>query len=57
MDKSWLEHRLNVSQDVLMRKLDMLHDIPVSDIDGDDIDMIKDIWEAIHHMCEIKKMQ
>lgn len=36
MDKTWLEHRMNITHDLLGRKLDELHDIPVGDLDAED---------------------
>ncbi len=58
MDKTWLEHRMNITHDLLGRKLDELHDIPVGDLDAEEVDMIHHIYEAFHYICEIKqKMQ
>ncbi len=34
MDKTWLEHRMNITHDVLGRKLDELHDIHAEDVCG-----------------------
>ena len=56
MDKNAVEQHIAKSTERLFSMLDKIYDVPVSKWDDTETDMVRDIWEAMHHMCEVKKL-
>lgn len=58
MNKSMIEHHIDMSKDKLFKMLDELYEIPSDKWDDCETDMMRDIWQALEHMCNVKaKMQ
>lgn len=55
MDNGKIIEHLNVSKEMLLKKLDDIYEIPVNRWDDTETDMMRDIWETLHHMCEVKQ--
>lgn len=56
MEKSVIEQHIDKSMEVLFDMLNELYDVPVRSWDDTETDMMRDIWEAVRHMCEVKRM-
>lgn len=55
-DKSWLDVEMEETVTLLRKKLETLNDIPVDDLDGDDVKTLEKIYRTLTHiMCLSKK--